>query len=142
RARSSPLPLWTAVVAYAVGSVVMPAQALVVAILLSIGVGVFSHKKKAGRCCGGPVNLRTWTPDMETGYLLAVIFAMGAVTFGLRALPLLSAHWLGRSPVLQHLGRFLPLAMMGLQLAHSPGGGVSERAGGPSPELLALARPG
>lgn len=49
RARSSPLPLWTAVVAYAVGSVVMPAQALVVAILLSIGVGVFSHKKKAGR---------------------------------------------------------------------------------------------
>lgn len=45
RARSSPLPLWTAVVAYAVGSVVIPVHALVVAILLSIIVGAASYRK-------------------------------------------------------------------------------------------------
>lgn len=45
RARASPLPLWTAVIAYAVGAVAMPAHALVLAILLSIIVGVLAHKK-------------------------------------------------------------------------------------------------
>lgn len=45
RARSSPLPLWTAVAAYALASVVMPQHALVLAILLSIIVGVAAHRK-------------------------------------------------------------------------------------------------
>jgi len=48
RTRSSPLPFWTAVVAYAIGSVVLPQHALVLAILLSILVGVVAHKKGKG----------------------------------------------------------------------------------------------
>ncbi len=46
RVRSSPLPLWTAVFAYALASALVPAHALVVAILLSIAVGVVVHKKE------------------------------------------------------------------------------------------------
>lgn len=76
---------------------------------------------------------------MDDAYLLAAIAAMGAVTFGLRALPFLSAHWLRRSPVIQHLGRFLPLAIMALLLVHSASGAAREHAAGPWPELLAIA---
>ncbi len=47
RARSSPLPLWTAIVAYAVASVLVPQHALVLAIVLSISVGVLSYKREA-----------------------------------------------------------------------------------------------
>lgn len=47
RLRSSALPLWTAIVAYAIASVALPAHALVVAILLSIAVGVFTRRKEA-----------------------------------------------------------------------------------------------
>lgn len=75
----------------------------------------------------------------DTGYLIAVIFAMGAVTFALRALPFLSARLLRRSPVVQHLGRFLPLAIMVLLLVHSAGGAAREHATGPWPELIAIA---
>lgn len=46
RARSSPLPLWTAVAAYAVSSAVLPNHALVLSILLSIIVGVAVRKEK------------------------------------------------------------------------------------------------
>lgn len=76
---------------------------------------------------------------MDNAYLLAVIAAMGAVTLGLRALPFLSAHWLRRSPVVQHLGRFLPLAIMALLLVHSASGSAREHAAGPWPELVAIA---
>jgi len=76
---------------------------------------------------------------MEYGYFLAVIGVMGAVTFGLRALPFLSAHWLRRSPVIQHLGRFLPMAIMALLLVHSASGAAREHEAGPWPELLAIA---
>lgn len=75
----------------------------------------------------------------DNAYLLAVIFAMGAVTFGLRALPFLSAQWLRRSPVIQHLGRFLPLAIMALLLVHSASSAAREHSTGPWPELLAIA---
>ncbi len=71
-------------------------------------------------------------------YLLAVIFAMGAVTFALRAFPFLSAQWLRRSPVVQHLGRFLPLAIMALLLVHSAGDAARSHDYGPWPELLAI----
>src|SRR5690554_7057010 len=47
RARSSPLPLWTAIVAYAVASVLVPQHSLVLAIVLSISVGVLSYKREA-----------------------------------------------------------------------------------------------
>lgn len=76
---------------------------------------------------------------MDTGYLLIVIATMGAVTFALRALPFLSAQWLRRSPVVQHLGRFLPLAIMALLLVHSASGAAREHATGPWPELLSIA---
>lgn len=48
RARSSPLPLWTALISYAVATVVIPEHALVLAILLSIIVGTISYKKEQG----------------------------------------------------------------------------------------------
>lgn len=48
RARSSPLPLWTALISYAVATVVIPEHALVLAILLSIIVGTVSYKKEQG----------------------------------------------------------------------------------------------
>jgi branched-subunit amino acid transport protein AzlD len=76
---------------------------------------------------------------MDNVYLLAVIVAMGAVTFGLRALPFLSAQWLRKSPAVRHLGRFLPLAIMALLLVHSASGAAREHAAGPWPELLAIA---
>jgi len=76
---------------------------------------------------------------MDHAYLILVIFAMGAVTFALRALPFLSAQWLRRSPVIQHLGRFLPLAIMALLLVHSASNAAREHATGPWPELLAIA---
>lgn len=74
----------------------------------------------------------------DTGHLLAVILAMGGVTFALRALPFLSAHWLRRLPIVQHLGRFLPLAIMALLLVHSASGAAREHATGPWPELVAI----
>ena len=46
RARSSPLPLWTAVIAYGVAAIVAPTHALVLAIALSIIVGIAAHKKR------------------------------------------------------------------------------------------------
>lgn len=46
RARSSPLPLWTAVIAYALASALAPKHALVLAIFMSIIVGVVAHKKE------------------------------------------------------------------------------------------------
>ena len=46
RSRRSPLPLWTAIVAYALASALAPKHALVLAILLSIIVGVAAHKKE------------------------------------------------------------------------------------------------
>ena len=47
RARSSSLPLWTALLSYAVAAVVFPKHALVLAILLSIIVGAAAYKKEA-----------------------------------------------------------------------------------------------
>src|SRR5690606_14462920 len=46
RARSSPLPLWTAIVAYSLASALFPQHALVLAIVLSITVGIFSYKRE------------------------------------------------------------------------------------------------
>lgn len=46
RARSSPLPLWTAIVSYAVAAAIAPKHALVLAITLSIAVGVIAYKKE------------------------------------------------------------------------------------------------
>jgi len=76
---------------------------------------------------------------MDADYLIIVILAMGAVTFGLRAFPFLGAHWLRRSAIVRHLGRFLPLAIMVLLLVHSASASAREHTTGPRPELLAIA---
>ena len=76
---------------------------------------------------------------MDTQYLIIVILAMGAVTFGLRAFPFLGAQWLRRSALVRHLGRFLPLAIMVLLLVHSASASAREHTNGPWPELLSIA---
>ncbi len=76
---------------------------------------------------------------IEQGYIVKVLVAMALVTFALRALPFLAAQWLKKHPVVQHLGQFLPLAIMTLLLLHSVVGAAKEHSSGPWPELLAIA---
>jgi branched-subunit amino acid transport protein AzlD len=76
---------------------------------------------------------------IDNVYVLAVIAAMGLVTFALRALPFVAAHWLQKHPIVQRLGEFLPLAIMTLLLVHSAVGSAREHQSGPWPELLAVA---
>lgn len=47
RVKTSPLPLWTALLSYAVAYAIAPAHALVIAIALCIGVGVYCRPKTA-----------------------------------------------------------------------------------------------
>lgn len=76
---------------------------------------------------------------IEARYVLGAIVAMGLVTFALRALPFVAAHWLRQQPVVQRLGQFLPLAIMTLLLVHSSVGAAREHEGGPWPEVFAIA---
>ncbi|MDN5842558.1 MAG: AzlD domain-containing protein [Alcaligenaceae bacterium] len=76
---------------------------------------------------------------METGYVLAVLAAMAIVTFALRAIPFLTAQWLRHNPLVRHLERFLPLAIMTLLTAHSLVGLSGQHDAPPWPELLAVA---
>ena len=75
---------------------------------------------------------------VDSGYVLGVIAAMGAVTFALRALPFVAGHWLQKYPWVHSLGQFLPLAIMTLLLVNSGLAAASEHALGPWPELLAI----
>lgn len=76
---------------------------------------------------------------IDTGYALGVLGAMAAVTFGLRALPFLAAKLLQKHPMVQQLGRFLPLAIMTLLLVHTLVGSARNNPAGPWAELLAVA---
>ncbi len=76
---------------------------------------------------------------IDTTYALGVLAAMAAVTFGLRALPFLAARFLQSHPLVQRLGRFLPLAIMTLLLLHSLVGSAKENPSGPWAELVAVA---
>ncbi|MEN9316838.1 MAG: hypothetical protein RJA99_4301 [Pseudomonadota bacterium] len=69
----------------------------------------------------------------------AAIAAAALVTFALRALPFLAARWLRAHPLVQRLGRFLPLAIMTILLLHALAGAAGSHAGGPWPELAAAA---
>ena len=75
----------------------------------------------------------------DIAYVVIAIFAAGLVTFGLRALPFIAGDWLHRHPVVQRLGRFLPLAIMTLLLVHYVVGAAQSHAHGPWPELVAVA---
>ena len=74
----------------------------------------------------------------DSVYVIAVIVAMGLVTFAIRALPFFGAHWLQQHPIVTRLGRFSPLAIMTLLLVHSMVGSAQEHAAGPWPEVLAI----
>src|SRR3546814_4051387 len=73
---------------------------------------------------------------METSYVLGVFAAMAIVTFALRAIPFLAAQWLRNNPLVRHLGRFLPLAIMTLLVLHSVVGLAGQHDARPWPELL------
>lgn len=76
---------------------------------------------------------------IDTSYALGVLAAMTVVTFGLRALPFLAARWLQSHPLVQKLGRFLPLAIMTLLLLHTLVGSARQNPSGPWAELAAVA---
>lgn len=76
---------------------------------------------------------------IDTSYALGVLAAMTVVTFGLRALPFLAARFLQSHPLVQRLGRFLPLAIMTLLLLHTLVGSARQNAAGPWAELAAVA---
>ena len=75
---------------------------------------------------------------IDTPYVIATILAMACVTFALRALPFVGAQWLRKHPIVNHLGQFLPLAIMTLLVIHSAAGSAQEHAGLPWPEALAI----
>lgn len=75
---------------------------------------------------------------VDSGYAIGVIAAMALVTFALRALPFVAAQWLQKHRIVQHLGQFLPLAIMTLLLLHSMVGSAAAHPSGPWPELLAV----
>lgn len=76
---------------------------------------------------------------IDSLYVIAVIIAMGLVTFALRATPFLGAQWLERSPLAKRLGEFLPLAIMTLLTVHSMVGNALDDTRGPWPELVSIA---
>ncbi|MDD2918390.1 AzlD domain-containing protein [Rhodoferax sp.] len=75
---------------------------------------------------------------IDTRYALGVLAAMALVTFGLRALPFLAARFLQSHPLVQRLGRFLPLAIMTLLLLHTLVGNARDNPSGPWAELAAV----
>ncbi len=75
---------------------------------------------------------------IDTPYALGVLAAMALVTFGLRALPFLAARFLQSHPLVQRLGRFLPLAIMTLLLLHTLVGSARQNPAGPWAELAAV----
>ena len=76
---------------------------------------------------------------IDSLYVIAVIIAMGLVTFALRATPFLGAQWLEHSPLARRLGGFLPLAIMTLLTLHAMVGNALDDARGPWPELISIA---
>ena len=76
---------------------------------------------------------------ISTTYALSALAAMALVTFGLRALPFLAARWLQNNPLVQQLGRFLPLAIMTLLLLHTLVGHARDNPSGPWAEGVAVA---
>jgi len=75
---------------------------------------------------------------IDPTYALGVLGVMAGVTFGLRALPFLAARFLQKHPLVQQLGRFLPLAIMTLLLLHTLMGSARDNPTGPWAELIAV----
>lgn len=76
---------------------------------------------------------------MNLNHALWTLLIMGAITFALRGLPFVAARWLQSHPLIERMGKFLPLAIMTLLLAHAVRGGSQSHSGGPWPEIAAIA---
>jgi branched-subunit amino acid transport protein AzlD len=76
---------------------------------------------------------------MNQNHALWALLIMGVITFALRGLPFVAARWLQSHPMIERMGRFLPLAIMTLLLAHAIRGGSQLHSGAPWPELIAVA---
>jgi branched-subunit amino acid transport protein AzlD len=76
---------------------------------------------------------------MNQNHALWALLIMGAITFALRGLPFVAARWLQSHPMIEQMGRFLPLAIMTLLLAHAIRVGSQSHSGAPWPELMAVA---
>lgn len=76
---------------------------------------------------------------IDSGYAVAAIAGMAAVTILLRAVPFLGAPLLKRYPIVERLGRFLPPAIMTLLLLHTLHGSASANSAGPWQESVAVA---
>ncbi|MEY5027807.1 MAG: hypothetical protein RLZ63_122 [Pseudomonadota bacterium] len=75
---------------------------------------------------------------MNQSHALWALLIMGAITFALRGLPFVAARWLQSHPLIERMGRFLPLAIMALLLAHAIRGASQSHSGAPWPELAAV----
>jgi branched-subunit amino acid transport protein AzlD len=75
---------------------------------------------------------------IDIPYALGVLAAMAVVTFGLRALPFLAARFLQSHPLVQRLGRILPLAIMTLLLLHTLVGSARDNPSEPWAEGVAV----
>ena len=75
---------------------------------------------------------------IDTSHAIGAIVAMGAVTFALRALPFVAAHWLRKHPIVSRLGQFLPLSIMTLLVLHTAAGSAAEHSGAPWPEAASI----
>jgi branched-subunit amino acid transport protein AzlD len=75
---------------------------------------------------------------IDSTYALSAIAVMAVVTFGLRALPFVTARWLQQSARVRALGRFLPLAVMVLLVLHTTLGQTQNNPAAPWLELLGV----
>lgn len=72
-------------------------------------------------------------------YIISAIGLMGAITWGLRALPFFAARWLQDHPVVARVQAFLPAAIMALLLAHTVLGAQGAHSGWPWAEAVCVA---
>lgn len=76
---------------------------------------------------------------LEAGHVALAIALMGAVTWGLRALPFMAARWLRDHPVMARVQAFLPAAIMALLLTHTMVSASGSHGGWPLAEAVCVA---
>lgn len=79
------------------------------------------------------------TAQFDAWYVSSAIAVMGAVTWGLRALPFVAARWLQDHPVVARVRAFLPAAIMALLLVHTMMGTQGAHPNWPWAEAVAVA---
>lgn len=76
---------------------------------------------------------------LEASHVALAIALMGAVTWGLRALPFMAARWLRDHPVMARVQAFLPAAIMALLLTHTMVSASGSHAAWPWAEVACVA---